>query len=272
MTSAGLAGSDDSTRRRSSGPRRGRQARPARARRGRGRARQRARSRRSGSRWSSSRRCPRHSIVPQRCLAAQRAEPATPHGALVLEPVATSVAGAGTVGVWRALDRAARASMLSVGSGPTEVGLRADPHRPIGVARTSLPNQTVEGSPAPEPTSPRIVGRRTSDDHGSAEYRAPNSDTHLHCTALHLHCTALQCEATPPNRRTHSGATENSTGNGRGASRPARTGRPDPLCRPESARAVKARRPTRRTPRLRRPLLLFRSIEGIDVRTGVATP
>jgi hypothetical protein len=210
--------------------------------------------------------------VPQRCLAAQRAEPATPHGALVLEPVATSVAGAGTVGVWRALDRAARASMLSVGSGPTEVGLRADPHRPIGVARTSLPNQTVEGSPAPEPTSPRIVGRRTSDDHGSAEYRAPNSDTHLHCTALHLHCTALQCEATPPNRRTHSGATENSTGNGRGASRPARTGRPDPLCRPESARAVKARRPTRRTPRLRRPLLLFRSIEGIDVRTGVATP
>jgi hypothetical protein len=136
--------------------------------------------------------------VPQRCLAAQRAEPATPHGALVLEPVATSVAGAGTVGVWRALDRAARASMLSVGSGPTEVGLRADPHRPIGVARTSLPNQTVEGSPAPEPTSPRIVGRRTSDDHGSAEYRAPNSDTHLHCSALHCTAPALHCSAKPP--------------------------------------------------------------------------
>ena len=68
-----------------------------------------------------------------------------------------------------------------------------------------------------------------------------------------IHTTAPKCRATPPNHRTRSGRLTMRRGRGQVAPRPTWTGRPHPLCSSQSVRAVKARRPTRRTPRLRRP-------------------
>ena len=54
--------------------------------------------------------------------------------------------------------------------------------------------------------------------------------------------TCTEVRGTPSTRRTRSGATDDATGNCRGASSPARTGRRCPLCGPVSLRTVKARR------------------------------